>query len=503
MIRTSIKYLLLFSLLAICTYSNAQEKKRIKLQQADEIRYDKKVNKDVQILSGNVILEHDSVILHCDSAYLNDVSNRVEAFSNIHIIANDSLNMYGNYLKYDGNTRIAEIFENVKLIDNQTTLVTDHLYYNRNTEVCYYLNGGTITSEDNELVSQKGYYYPNTKEFFFRENVKLTNPDYYMEGDTLMYNTGSEIAYFMGPTIIVSEEDYIFCNTGWYDTKTDISQYGINTIVRTGAQILFADSIYYEQKRGYGLAYGNISLTDTVQNIILKGQFSEYDKKLGYTIITDSAMAIMIDEADSLFLHADTLKATFDDDQKTESMFAYHKTKFYREDLQGMCDSLYYDFVDSVINLYHSPVLWSDENQLTADSIKIWIKDKQVNRLTLHNSSFIISQDDTSRYNQIKGLDMVGYFIDNELRRIEVSSNSETIYYVREEDESLIGINKAVSGNMSIRVKDSKVERITYIDNPSATLYPEKDIPASELKLDGFIWYEGKRPLTKEDIFFW
>ncbi len=491
----------LILLLIMASQAFGQDTALIRLIQADEISYDKRANAQVQVLTGNIILEHDGVYLYCDTAYLNDVENRVEAMGDIHVESSDTIHLYGKHIWYDGNTKIGEIEREVVLIDNQTTLYTDFLIYNRNTQVTEYHQGGRIISQDNELLSETGYYYIREKTFAFSRDVILNDTDYTVRADTMRYATETEIAYFIGPTHIESDDFYIYCLTGWFDTRNDRSYLGKGSLIRTGDQILTADSIYYEQKSGLGRAYRNVTVTDTVQDIVLKGNYSLYSKEQRFSMMTDSALAIMADREDSLFMHADTLIAYFDSAQKAQDLYAYHKVKFYRTDIQGMCDSLYNNIADSVLTLYNDPVLWSDENQLTADSIRIWFRNKQIDRMQLHNTSLIISMDDSVRFNQIRGLNMMGYFVDNELNRIRVESNSETIYYVRDDDESLIGINKAVSGSMWIFVSDNTIERIVYIDRPTAILYPEKDIPEQEKMLRGFSWKADQRPLDKNGIF--
>jgi lipopolysaccharide export system protein LptA len=319
----------------------------------------------------------------------------------------------------------------------------------------------------------------------------------------MKFNTKSEIVYFLAPTTIWQDENLVYCEQGWYDTQNDISQFSKNAWIKTGEQIVKGDTIFYDQQLDFGQLYGNIEMIDTVQNAILKGEYAEYDKLRNYAMVTDSALAILIEDQDSLFLHADTLYTTFDSTQSAEYLYAYRKTKFYREDIQGMCDSLFYNFIDSLIILYKDPVLWSEDNQLTADSIFIEIKNEEIDKMILHNTSFIISRDDSTTFNQIKGINMTGYFSDNKLARIIVEANSETIYFVREEDKSLIGINKVVSGNMRIDLVDNEIERITYIENPIATLYPENEIIPEELLLKGFTWKEDRRPKSKLEIFYW
>jgi lipopolysaccharide export system protein LptA len=493
----------LLNLLLIPAFAFSQEPALIRLIQADEIRYDKRAQMNVQVLSGHIILEHDSAYLYCDSAYLNEVENRVEAFGNVHVESKDTLHLYGRHMIYDGNTKVGEIHEDVKLVDGQTTLLTEDLIYDRIGQVSQYYRGGRINTQEKELTSDTGYYYNRQKEFVFNGNVVLIDPDYTLRSEWLRYNTESEIAYFQGPTHINAEDSYIYCETGWFDTRNDIAQLGKNSWIRTGDQTMRGDSLYYDQGLGLGKAFRNVILTDTVQDIILKGHYSIYNKELGFSMITDSAVAILAGESDSLFLHADTLIAYFDTAQKAKDLYAYHRAKFYRKDIQGMCDSLYYNLADSLITLYREPVLWSEENQLTADSIRIWFLNKQIDKMMLHHASLIISKDDTIRYNQIRGLNMTGYFRDNKLERINVEAASETIYYIREEDETLIGVNKAASGSMWIFVKDNKIERIQYIGTPSATLYPERDLPIGEEKLKGFKWLGDRRPLNKDQIFNW
>jgi lipopolysaccharide export system protein LptA len=488
--------------LLLPSYLFSQDTTLIRLIQADEIKYNKHIMSDIQVLAGQVILEHDSIFLYCDSAYLNEKMNNVEAFGNVHFKASDTLHLFGDHLIYDGNTKIAEIRNNVRLIDRETTLTTEHLFYNRLSRTAQYIAGGKIINKDNELYSDIGYYFSEKKEFLFRKNVILVNPRYIMKSENLKYNTESETAHFLGPTTIESSDTYIYCENGWYDTRNDISQYDRNANIVHGEQSMKGDSLYYDQKLGFGKGFNHVVVTDTVQDIIIKGNYAEYRKPEGYSMVTDSAVAILISESDSLFLHADTLRATFDSTQNIRSLYAYNRCKFYRTDIQGMCDSLYYNFTDSVISLYIEPVLWSEQYQLTADSIQIWIRNKQLSMMILHNTAFIIGRDAEDKYNQIRGINMTGYFTDNELTNITVASNAETIYYVREDDGGLIGINKVFSGNMKIQLSDNKIQKITYIDKPTATLYPENEVKPEDLRLKGFKWLGNRRPSNKFDIFF-
>jgi lipopolysaccharide export system protein LptA len=485
----------------------AQDTTKIILERANSWEYNKAIKPDVQRIIGNVVLRHDTGYLYCDSAYLNEVKNEVTAYGKVHIKASDTLNLYGDSLEYNGNTKVAHVWSNVSLVDNQTVLTTDSLLFDRKTQIAWYNNWGKIVNDDNVLVSKYGYYYTSSKEFFFRHKVILLNPDYLMNSDSLMYNTVSEIVWFFGPSTIVSKDkkDSIFCTNGWYDTQKDISQFNRGARIYHEAQLLTGDTIYYERLNGFGQVFRNALLVDTIQDIALTGNYGEVVRKRGTGFMTRRATAILIGKTDSLFMHADTIKAFFDPGEgreKIRTFLAYDRVRFFRKDLQGACDSLSYHGADSTIFMYRDPVIWSETNQMTADTITLTIHGGEPDTMVLYRSAFLISRDnDTTKYNQIKGKDMVGYFHRNELHKIRVMGNAETIYFARDEDKSLIGINKLYSADMLIFIEKNQIRTITYVGKPSGSLYPEKDISPYDLFLKNFKWLETIRPKTKEEIY--
>ena len=481
--------------------AQSQDTAQILLEQADTWRYDRQIHPDVQRIIGNVVLSHDSAYLYCDSAWLNEVSNSVMAFGNVHIKMSDTLNGFGDSLRYDGNTRIARLLGNAKLVDNQTTLTTDTLLYDRNTGIARYDYWGKIVNGKNVLVSRYGYYITDKKELFFKEKVLAYSEKYRLRSDTLKYNTVTEVAYFFGPTIITGKTDSIYTENGWYNTQSDEARFSKRGKVFHETQVLLGDTMYYNRTTGFGEVYDNAVLVDTAENVLLGGDFGQFFREEGYAFMTDSAVVGLIDKADTLFMHSDTVKGYFDSAQNVKKIYAYYKVRFFRTDLQGMCDSLVYSGADSTMFMYRSPVIWSGENQLTADTISLTMSNEKMDSLVLYNSSFIISQDDSTRFNQIKGKNVIGHFRDNELYKIRVMGNSETIYFVREDDGTLIGVNKGLSSNMLIFAENNQAKKITYIGNPAYNLYPEKDLAPQDVKLRGFIWLGDQRPREKGDIF--
>lgn len=477
----------------------AQRKSKVFVEQTKVQRYTAKLVKERLI--GDVILRHENTRFYCDSAYLSSKGNSFEAFGNVHINVNDSIDVYGDRMFYDGNTKIAELFDNVKLVDDETVLTTEHLVYNRITRTAFYDSPGKIVNQENTLTSKTGYYTTDSKIFYFQKDVVLVNPDSQTYSDTLIYNTINETAYFLGPTIIRGKESTIYTEEGWYNTQTDFSKLTDRPTISSAEQTITADSILYNNNTSFGKAFGLVEVIDTTHQIIIKGKYGEMWDAKGKSFITDSAVAITYDDHDSLFIHADSMWMNFDKNREAKSMLAYNKVRFFRKDMQGKCDSMAYRMADSTIRLYNDPVIWSGKNQLTADSINLAVVNNQVDSLIMYNTAFIVSRDSTDTYNQIRGKNMIGYFYENELVKIKVDGNAQTIYFIREDDGFLMGINLAESSSMIIRLEENDVKTINYQTKAEEIMYPEPELPKEMRRLKGFNWQEMFRPRSKHEIF--
>jgi lipopolysaccharide export system protein LptA len=476
--------------------------KKIEIIHANSLRYDKDINPNVRRFIGDVQFRHNDFNMFCDSAYFHSKNNRMDAYSNIHIERGDTLHLYGDYLSYKGNTNFGKVRKNVKLKDKEAQLLTDSLDFNTEQNHAHYINGGKIINEDKTITSIKGDYYSSKKMAYFKDSVIVKSPDYTVHADTLNYNTEKEIAYFVGPTDIYSDSSYLYCEKGWYKTKKNEFLFTKNAVYKKKSRTLKGDTLYYNEPKGYGEIKQNAEMIDTAKNVILRGNYSEYTEDPASAYLTDRALMIYVDDdKDSLFLHADTLRSHYDSTETYRIFKAYNKVKFFKYSLQGKCDSLSYTLKDSTIRMFKDPVMWSDSNQVTADTIKIFTENNNISRFKLIDKSFMANQEDTGRYNQIKGAEMTGYFNDNQLYKIYVKSNSESVYFTKNEKEQIVGVNKGKSSDLSIQLQDNKITRIKMLKSPTGTLFPLKD--ATDTKLKGFQWLESYRPKSKEDIFIW
>lgn len=504
MLSTANKYIFLLLAGIICLTSlstSAQKKSKVSIKNSNTAQFIMNTNPSLTKFLGDVFITHGDIKMYCDSAYQIKERNTIEAFGSVHIINADTVHIYSDYLKYYGNTKFAELRDNVKLKNKTVTVTTQFLDFDMNQSVGYYYNGGKIVDAENTLTSDIGRYYTKQELLFFKDSVKAVTTDYTLYSDTLKYNTVSKVAFILGPTKIVGEKEILYSEDGWYNTETNISQFFKNTTLDTKSYQIKGDSIYLDRNNELARIFNNVELRDTVNNLILKGNFLETFKNTEEALMTDSAVFIQITEGDSLFLHSDTLKIE-KDTAKFERIKAFHHVKFYRTDMQGICDSLVYTMQDSTIRLFNNPVLWAQKNQMVADTIGIETRNEAIRYLHFRGSSFLTSKEDTSFYNQIKGKNMLGHVKDNKLYKLDIKGNGETLYYPVDK-KIIMGMNIAKSSNISILIEKNKIDKIIFLKKPDGNMYPLFEVEKEMKFLKDFQWLEEFQPKSKEDIFIW
>jgi lipopolysaccharide export system protein LptA len=314
-------------LYCLASVAYAQKVSKVEIINADSFEFDEDLGNGAKRLLGNVQFKQDNVLMFADSAYYYD-NNSLDAFGNIHINQSDSVHLYGDVLNYNGNSKMASVTgKQVTLKDKDMTLTTTKLDFNMQSNIGYYNAKGKIVNKDNVLTSQNGYYYSQQKNLFFKKDVVLINPDYKMYCDSLRYHTLSETAFFNGPTNIISDANKIYCENGWYNTKKDVAQFNKRAWLKNQEQKLHGDSLYYDSKNGYGKALKNVEVLDSAHKLSIKGNMLEYFELAEKSIVTDHAVMIQYFNDDTLYLHADTLKATYD---STYFALKVRKTKLKR-----------------------------------------------------------------------------------------------------------------------------------------------------------------------------
>ena len=487
----------------ISNIANAQEPKKVEIIHANSLEYDESIGVNAKRLIGKVIFKHEETYMFCDSAYYFDNSNTIKAYNNVRIKQGDTILLIGEYLEYDGNVKLAKMRDTVVLKHRETLLLTDSLDYDISLNMAYYFEGGKIFDGENKLISRRGYYYTKRKDFYAVDTVVLRNPKYNIYSDTLRYNTDSAISYFYGPTNIVSDSNLIYCENGYYNTRTDEAGFSENAWLRSGSNYLKGDSLFYDRKIRYGEAFNNVSVIDTVENLLAYGHYGYYYENPRNAMLTDSAEVVYVSDNDSLFMHSDTVYISVDS-LNNRLIRAFRKVQIYKFDVQARCDSLTFRSVDSIVEMYYSPIVWSENNQIKADQITVHFVNKEPDRFYLNGNAFTIEMKDSIHYNQMKSRQIIGHVVQKKIKKIVLINDCQTIYFVEDEElNKIIAMNKVVSSNMTIYIKDDQIERIWFHEKPDGETIPLEQVTSEQIILKDFKWHDYLRPKNKHDIFIW
>ena len=497
---------ILFLLFVISSaISFSQENRKIEYyaeqQEADEEKYP-----GATLLIGNVKMIHDGIILTSQQALYYKDKNFFKAIGNVLIKQGDTITQTSSYVDYDANSKQALSWGDVVLKDPTMTLTTDTLHFDRLNQKLYYKSYATIKDETNTLKSKNGNFYLEDKKFTATTRVTVVNPEHHLESDHLDYYTNSGLTYLYGPTTITNTENdnRIYCEKGFYNTKTDISHFVKNAKLYLKERTVEGDSLYYDKNKGFASATNNIQVIDTVQNFITKGNYAEIFELKDSLYIIKRAVAISIIDKDSMFIHGDTILVTGKPEKRI--VRTYHNVKFFKSDLQGKCDSIHTDQATGLTKMFKNPVIWSDQNQITGDTIHLIsnVETEKLDSLKVLNNSFIVSKDSLSEndYDQIKGRNMFGKFKENKLHLLLVKGNAESVYFNRNaETNELETITKEISSNIEFTLEQGQIETIKYLKKSDGKTYPPSKLPEDVRKLKGFIWREDEQPKKMEDIF--
>ena len=500
-------------------FTSAQERKQIEIEYAPymDIVEDKP---GATILTRNnssqVHVKHKGIELWCNEAIYYGNEDFIEAFGNVRVKQGDSINMTSKYVEYSGKTQLAYASGDVILIDPDSKLYTDILHFDRIRQQAYYNQKGKVVRDTSgTITSTRGRYYMTSKKYQFVDNVKLVNPEYIIDTEQLDFYTESGFAFLYGPTTITSEASVIYCEHGYYNTNNDTGYFVKKSKINYNDRIVEGDSLYFDRNKSFASATNNITVTDTLNNSIIKGHYAEIFREKDSVFITKRALAITEQENDSIFMHSDTLMVTGPADNRI--IRGYYNAKMFKSNLSGKADSIhmnqksgltqlinFYDLDSDVFTKKKHPILWHFESQITGDSIHLISnsKNETLDSLKVFNNAFVINKDSLGEgYNQISGKRLNGLFVDNALETIDVIKNAETIYYLRNSEDELIGIDKSKSGAIKIWISENEIDELRKLNQIGGMTYPEEDFPEKERKLKGFIWRNDERPKSIEDLF--
>ncbi len=482
--------------------ANRYQKDKVFLEYADSLIMDEKISPDYQILLGNVKFRKGDMFMYCDSAHFYDKENRFNAYSNVRMEQGDTLFVFADQLFYNGNTELAKLRYNVKMEHKSMTLFTDSFDYDLVANIGFYFEGGRIFDEENELTSAYGQYAPDTKDVDLMFDVVLNNEQYDLYTDTLRYNTETKIADIVGYTEILSDSNTIYSDNGWYNTASNLATlYNRSLIVGKDGQTLTGDTIYYDRGTGYGEVFGNMVLTDTAKSIILKGDYGFHNEKTDSSFATKRALAMEFSQKDTLYLHGDTIRTFLMMPDSTRAMNAYYNVRFFRSDVQGICDSLSFMERDSMMYMHRHPVLWNLERQVTGNVIKIHFNDSTADVAYLPEYGMLVEHVADEFYNQLSGKEMTAYLDGKSIRQLDVSGNVMSIMLPMEKDSTYNKLVNAEGSFLTVKFNGQQMEKLNMWPDVTGKVTPLFLTKRSQIYLKDFKWHDDIRPKDKDDIY--
>jgi lipopolysaccharide export system protein LptA len=480
----------------------AQAPKKIIVENADFSDVDQVAMPDALLLTGNVRVNHDGVVLTCNKAYFFQKENYLKAFGNVQLVQGDTLYLNSKYAEYNGNMKQAFATGNAVMTSPDATLQTDTINFDRNVQQVFYNTKGTIINKDNTLVSKSGRYYVTEKKFRFLTAVVLTNPKYVIKSNHLDYYSNSGHSYLFGPSTITSKTNFIYTEKGFYDTKKNLAHLLRKSYIKYDDRLIEGDSLYYNRNIEFASATRNVKITDSINRGIVKGHYAEVFKLKDSMFVTKRAVAVNFVDNDSVYIHGKKLMVTGKEGERI--LRAFNNVRFYKTDMSGKCDSIHSNSKTALTKLIGNPILWNGESQITGDIMHL-IGDnttRKIDSLKVLNNTFIVSRDTLGTgFNQVKGINLFGKFRDGKLHDVDVIKNTEVIYYMRNDTNELIGINKNVSSKINMILENNAIETITFFNKVDGDIYPEADLPENARKLRGLVWRGDERIKSKDDIF--
>lgn len=456
----------------------------------------------------------------------------------------------------------ADFGKKVRLINRDVTLTTDIFNYDLGIDLGYYEVGGVLTDPSNRLISWYGEYSPTTKDALFRDRVELHSRrgggdtlDIYSE--QMLYNTNTHIAILDTVSTIISKDGTIHTSDGVYNTDTQQADlYDRSLVVGKNGNTLTGDTLYYDRQTGFGEAFGNIEMVDTAKKVILLGDYGFYYEELDSARVWGHALAKEYSQKDTLYLHGDTIttfrRVTFPDikdskvlndsidsleavetveedevveedeavevveeDEVVEAveeddvaqpdtinyLVAHPNVKFYRVDLQGLCDSMTFVSKDTLLHLDRHPVVWNENKQIFGNKIILHLNDSTVDWAKLPDFGFVAEHVDEEFYNQLTGKEMFATFVDGELRHLDVSGNVQAIMLPQENDSTYNKIANLESSYMAADFRKQALQRMKLWPETSGTMTPLYLAKKQLYYLPQFRWFEPLRPLKPDDVF--
>ena len=489
---------------------------------SDTLRYNG-ISK-TSLLTGEVILDSRGKRLNTDRL-LYDLNEERATFTTGGKLVDEISTLDALYGTYDVNIEEALFRYNVQYQDTSILVITDSILYDYQLSKIRFLGPTNIYQDSTTIYNEAGIYDTEIDKAVLSENVQISTQerlikagllvydgkadtyDMYLDpviiepdgsearGDSIIYNARTEILQLLTNASYISEDQDVQADEIVYDLKNDTyTTTGRSQVVDEGSAIE-ADTIL-KTDDGQTFAMGElVILQDTASGstILCQAIESTENGHKAYSIGGQPLLIYELGDSDSLLLRADTLFTVQTD--TTDFFIADGDVSIKKGPISGRSDELIYDKVDSLITMYRDPIMWSDSTQLTADTIVMTMVNDNIESLDLVSNAFIVEQDSDDAYNQVNG-DRIDCSIAGEvLENATVVSSAQMIYFVRDENQELKGVNKTQSSSMFFLFADNEIKSVKFYRNPSSEITEyELGLDLSSFIFNGFSWRLNEKP---------
>ncbi len=492
-------------------------------------------------LFGDVILENGRQRLFTEKLHY-DLANKIATYHEGATLDNGKSQLKSRHGYYYVNQKEAFFRGNVLITDPDMTVRTDTLSFNTETQVARFLAPTLISQQGSKVYTEGGFYdlennfaefdvnpqyerdgqrgrarkmrYDGlTKEYVLEGDARIEEKNKDVTADVIRYNLDTKKAILRGNAHYRDSTQDITGAEIRYDDLNKRYQLLGRGRVSDPPNIIEADSLDFNDQLGEGLALGNVVWQDTSANYTVLSWRMDYNKHSQYlnafgAFGPDGAagrpmMKSLIDR-DTLYMAADTL-TTYKPDSASDIrvLLAYHDVRIFKNDLQGVCDSMSFSTADSIFwffKIQQIPLLWSDTSQFSGDTIRMLLRNKKLDRIWLRQNAFVINSEDEQFFNQIKGRNTTAYFRDNQVNNMFVEGNAEAVYYALDDKRAYIGVNETQCSEMRLLFGNNKVESVKFYTEPKGKFSPMDKAGTDTKKLDGFFWEKTRRPRSVAEI---
>jgi len=494
---------------------------------SSQLTYDERMG--VHKLLGGANFVYQGNTFYCDSAFYAEKDKTVRAYGHVHLQKTDNINLFCDSLYYYSETALADLWGNVRAINDQYRLSTDSMSYNTKTEQGIYYHGGTIENllQNEVLTSQIGHFHPKSQQYFFQTNVRYLSEELELTTDSLQFNYADHTVHFFGQTCILTPQAILEAQRGWYNIETESGNLVQNASIEQEARIIKADSLVYLPQEKIAQGFCNVYVYDTIDKMAFSGHYAVVDDSLHYSLLTDNALATKFQSNDTIHIHADTIYNSNDLLGNRKLTQAYHGVKLLGTSIQGVSDSLSYEKETDCIELHRKPILWAKNGELKGDSIRIYLDDSLIcQTIIVGKATAVMELDSGNYYNQAGGNEIIANFDDNQLTTVRIVGNAQTIFFPEETsnesipiidsialeaEDSIIkksvvqikrmGMNRFFASDITVHFQEGEVVGITYYQQPDGKFYPMDKIKEDDQFIDHFSTNYHRRPKNLEELF--